>query len=175
MSTTSLYNKVYKDKTYNDRSDSKIKFVKDWIEENYLEDVLDVGCGRGHYLKETGATGLEPSNYVCENDLKRFHVINSDILGSETSHEWEGLYCMDVLEHISHEDIDMNLKKLAELAPKALYGIANHSDFYLGTELHLIQEDANWWYPLLKKYYKNVRLTYEPQRYFVFETERCSQ
>lgn len=172
MNTASLYDKAYQNKAYNDRSDYKINIVKTWVDEFNLRTLLDVGCGRGHYLKDfPQATGLEPSTYLCENDLKHLDVINSDIQSFATDRYWDGLYCMDVLEHISHDEIGAVLGKLYNLAPKALYGIANHSDMLDTIELHLIQEDANWWRKLLEKYYSKVKLTYEPLNYFVFECD----
>lgn len=167
---TELYNRAYQDPTYNPKEAMKIKWVREWVEEQDLKTVLDVGCGRGHYLKEiTFADGLEPSTYLCENELKDFNVINSDIQSLKTDKKWDGLYCMDVLEHIDPSEIEAVVEKLSKLAPKAMYGIANHSDPFNGVELHLIQEDVHWWRTLLSKYYKDVRLTYEPDRYFVLE------
>lgn len=172
MSTSSLYNRLYKNPSYNPKEDFKVQFVLDWIEQNGLKGLLDVGCGRGHYLVATGAMGLEPSDYLCKNDLSNFAVVNTTIQDFNTTRKWDGLYCMDVLEHISHNDINTCLERLRKLAPKALYGIANHPDCQAGVELHLIQENVGWWAEKLAKYYKNVRLTYEPLRYMVFE---CSQ
>ena len=173
MSTTSLYNKLYKDKSYNDKTPFKIEFVKTWAEINELKTLIDIGCGRCHYMKEIdNVTGLEPSTYACEHDLKGLDVINSDILGLNTGRTWDGLYCMDVLEHIPYEEIDDVLRVLSELAPKAIFGIANHSDVQDGVELHAIQQPAEWWSIMLRKHYNKVQLTYEPLRYFVFE---CSQ
>ena len=167
MNTTALYNTVFEDEKYNARVDYKVKIVLDWREDNNLSTLLDVGCGRGHYMRETGATGLEPSSLIAKR-LKG-DIINSDIQSLNTKRTWQGLYCMDVLEHISYDEIDKCLEKLAMLAPTALYGIANHSDVQAGVELHLIQEDAEWWLEKLQKHYKNVRLTYEPARYMVIE------
>ena len=167
MNTTVLYNTVFEDEKYNARVDYKVKIVLDWIAYNNLSTLLDVGCGRGHYIKETGATGLEPSSLIAEQ-LKG-DVINSDIQNLETDRTWEGLYCMDVLEHISYDEIDSCLEKLKTLAPTALYGIANHSDIQKGVELHLIQEEPDWWLEKLRRVYKNVKLTYEPARYMVIE------
>lgn len=169
----SVYDDLFaSDENYNLKSDYKMTMVETWIEQNGLKKILDVGCGRGHYLeflKRFDVTGLEPSKYLCDHDLKQHKVINSDILGFKTNKKWDGLYCMDVLEHISHAEIDATLEALSKLAPKALLGIANHSDIQNGVELHPIQENAEWWGHLLKKHYKVVNLTYEPPRYFVFE------
>lgn len=165
-----IYDRAFSDKHYSSKEPYKIKIVQDWAEDK--KRLLDVGCGRGYYLTEIKATGLEPSKYLCETDLQSFDVINSDILSLKTRRKWDGLYCMDVLEHIPHQEINKTIEALSKLAPEAIYGIANHSDIYDGVELHLIQEDSDWWESRLSKYYSKVELTYHPLRYFVFECSR---
>ena len=54
---------------YNGAIGYKLRIVLDWVKRNKFKEVLDVGSGRGHYLKlfsENGikATGLEPSKYI---------------------------------------------------------------------------------------------------------------
>lgn len=172
--TAKLYDKMFKDRFYGREEPYKQGIVLTWAQINDLKKLIDIGCGRGHYIKYLASngfsvTGLEPSDYLINNDLSLLQPIHSDILGLQTKRTWDGLYCMDVLEHISKKDIRKNLAKLVPLAPKALFGIANHSDIYLDHELHLIQEDAYWWQDLLDKYYKTVTLTYQPLRFMVFE------
>jgi SAM-dependent methyltransferase len=169
MSTTSLYNKIYKNPAYNDKDNTKIQIVHDWLDEGNYETILDIGCGRGHYIKALpfNIIGVEPSTILFKTDLTKITAINSDIMSYKGNAD--ALYCMDVLEHIAYQDIDDHLEKLLNMAPSALYGIANHSDIQEGVELHLIQEGAGWWLNKLGQYYKNVRLTYEPFRYMVIE------
>lgn len=168
-----IYDQIYAmDRYYNAKSPSKIKIVLDWVNKN--DSILDVGCGRGHYLKELckrglRVTGLEPSQYIC-NKLSSYPVINKGIMEVEGS--WDALYCMDVLEHIEPQEIDKVVAKLASLAPKALIGVANHSDKWRGTQLHLIREEADWWGSLLKKHYPKVKPLHELKNYYVFSCSR---
>ncbi len=152
----------------------KLNIVLEWVKKNGFGEVLDVGCGRGHYLKlfrenNIKATGLEPSKYITDN-LKDYKIINDDIVGfSEYSKSWEALICMDVLEHIEPDKIDENLKALSTLSKHALLGIANHSDIWHGVELHLIQQKPLWWKDKLTESFDEVNLIYESDRYFIFD------
>jgi SAM-dependent methyltransferase len=177
---SNIYDHLFADKKYSPKEPEKIKIVQEWLDRNSFEFVLDVGCGRGHYLKTlspgVNIAGLEPSKYLCDNQLKGLWIFNTDILGYD-GRKWDGLYAMDVLEHILPEEIDANLKKLAGLAPEALYGIANHPDYQpdeigQGIDIHLIQEPSIWWYNKLLKYYDEVQITKESDRFFIFEAHR---
>lgn len=163
------YDEIFKNPNYNPTEPDKIKIVQGWVARHKLKRVLDVGCGRGHYLKQTKADGLEPSKYLCENDLKGLPVTNCTILDFPGS-GYDGLYCMDVLEHLT--DINDNLNKLRSLAPRALYGIANHSDKWAGIELHLIQQPLSWWLFLLMEYYPKVEIIKGGERFFILECSR---
>lgn len=161
-----IYDKLYRAGSYNDKVDYKLIIVRDWLDCFKPKRVLDMGCGRGHYINFlTGykITGVEPSEFLCEE--------YGWTKGSILSHKgkYDALYCMDVLEHIEPSEIEKTLEALSKLSSHALLGIANHSDVLEGVELHLIQEDSKWWENLLKKYYKQVVKTYEPLNYFIFE------
>lgn len=161
---------------YNGAIGYKLRIVLDWVKRNKFKEVLDVGCGRGHYLKlfsENGikATGLEPSKYISDN-LKEFKIINDDILGfSEYSRKWEAIICMDVLEHIEPNKIEENIKALSVLSKHAILGIANHSDIWHGTQLHLIRQTLPWWIDKLSKYFVEINSLFKSDRFFIFEVQ----
>ena len=79
---------------------------------------------------------------------------------------------MDVLEHIESSKIEDTLKALSTLSDNALIGIANHSDVWRGTQLHLIQKDSIWWESLSSRYYESITRIYQSQRYFIFDARR---
>ena len=142
-----LYDRVFMNKKYSPFDKIKIAWVGDWLKKNQFKKILDVGCGRGHYLKafeEHKITGLEPSKYLCEGDLLHLPDILNGGLPYVTYRYWDALYCMDVLEHILPHQLNEAITSLSKLAPTALLGIANHSDVWHGVELHLIQEDEGW-------------------------------
>jgi len=164
-----IYDDLYTDETYNLPNTFRINKVYEWVK-NY-KSILDVGCGQGNYLKHMddkglNVSGIELSQEACSK-LKGYKVVNIDLLHYKG--KYDALYCMDVLEHIEPTEIDDNLKNLASIAPHALLGIANHSDVCRGVELHLIQENAEWWWELLSKYYKKVELSWIEDRFFAFE------
>lgn len=170
-----IYDKAFTDPEYSQFNPERYKVVRDWVQENDFDSVLDVGCGRGYYLSRLQdlrkhVIGLEPSTYLIENDLLGLPVIHADMLS--TTGEWEALYCMDVLEHISPHELNKTLEKLASFAQTGLLGIANHSDPWEGMELHLIRENAAWWRKKLLEYYSTVKLMQDLKRYFIFEVER---
>ena len=173
-----IYDEIFKsDPTYNAIVDYKLEIVLEWVKKNGFKSVLDVGCGRGHYLKRLSkngieVTGLEPSKYIADT-LKDFQVINDDILGlAKRGGKWEALICMDVLEHIKPAEIEETVKALALLSPRALLGIANHSDKWRGVQLHLIREGPPWWTSLLSKQYRSLKNIYTSERYFIYEAIR---
>jgi len=161
---------------YNGASRYKLRIVLDYVKRNKFNEVLDVGSGRGHYLKLLSvngikAIGLEPSKYICRN-LTEFKIVNDDILGfSRYSKKWKVLICMDVLEHITPSKIEENIKTLSVLSNHAILGIANHSEVWHGRQLHLIQEGQFWWKDKLSKYYAVVNLVFESDRFFIFEVQ----
>ena len=164
------YDDVFKQKEYNLLDKNRIKQVQDWLIKG--DSILDVGCGRGHYLRTLikagyAPVGIEPSQHVIKHDLKNLPVIHGAI--SDIEDYYDALYCMDVLEHIDPEEIDQNLAKLSRHADKALYGIANHSDIWDGVELHLIQQPAAWWFEKLQKYYSEVSIVEQGYRFNMFE------
>lgn len=168
-----IYDQIYEQHpSYNSRYDAKVAIVRKWAKAIQPNKVLDVGCGRGHYLKDLtkhgySVVGIEPSKYACDK-LEKYTVINTDILGAKPNN-YDALYCMDVLEHISHEELHTNLVALAKLAPRALIGVANHSDRWENVELHLIQENVDWWWNTLQNVYKDITLVKEYERFYVFD------
>ena len=172
----SIYDTIFAtDKNYNAAPIKyKLKIVLKWVKKNGFKNLLDVGCGRGHYLEllnknNVNITGLEPSKNSIDT-LKNYQVINDDILGQANKRrKWEALICMDVLEHIEPSKINETVGALASLANHALIGIANHSDVWRGTQLHPIQQDSSWWKALLSRYYDDPGIIYQSKRFFIFD------
>lgn len=141
------------------------EFVRRWAKP--YKKLLDVGCGKGNYikaLKEFDIDGLDPFS-----DTAKF---KQSILEFKPK-KYDAFYCLDVLEHLSKEELDANLKALKTFAPVGLLGIANHSDVWDGVELHLIQENSDWWIKTLSKHFE-VKLLQDGERYFLLEV-KCSQ
>lgn len=124
--------------------------------------ILDAGCGEGIHLKRLlkdgyDAFGIELSSVCCEKFLTGVPHDNADIISfAKKGKQFDGLICMDVLEHIPYEGIEETIESLSKLSKKAFIGIANHSDVLNGVELHLIQQNKDWWIAKLRKFYKHV-------------------
>ena len=146
--------------------------------------ILDAGCGQGIHLRrllENGvdAFGVEMSEVCCQKYLYDLPHENSDIcsFAAQSDQQFDGIVCFDVLEHIPVELINKTIESLATLAPSALLGLANHSDIQCGEELHLVQEDIEWWIRKLSPYYSAVYpiVTYFGGRFFCVEvSERAT-
>jgi hypothetical protein len=65
----------------------------------------------------------------------------------------------DCLEHIDYDDIDTAVSNLQSMAPIALVSVSNHSARSGGVQLHLIQQDGEWWKNLFSKHYDSVSYT----------------
>lgn len=179
--------KVY-DAVYTENNDYNFHYpAKDLIVDLYASHIngriLDAGCGQGGNLKRllsqgVDTFGVELSTVCCEKYLLELPHINSDIVtySNNTKDEFDGLICFDVLEHISEEDLDENLHALSSLSPSALLGIANHSDIQCGEELHLIQENAEWWVNRLKQHYKTAVsiISFLDDAFFVIEVSNLN-
>lgn len=172
-----IYDKLYKGR-YNRKSNSYNKFVVGFADK-IGGKILDAGCGRGHatrLLMDAGheVLGIELSDVCCEKYLGEIPHECSDIITYCNDHadEFSGVVCMGVLEHILYEEIDATLQALSKAAPKALFAIANHSDTQAGAQLHIIQEDQNWWEEKILKSYDGCNLIKASKNLYIFECAR---
>lgn len=156
------YNTIYKNRPmYNQPDKAKLDIVRELIGSKPVGKVLDVGCGRGHYLKQFvdmgfESLGIEPSIECSTRYLKGLPHAVVDFLSFEDDNKYDIVFCADVLEHIKSEEIDPFIQKLSEKGDYAIIGIANHPDIQEGIELHLIQEPWPWWENKLKNYYSKL-------------------
>jgi len=189
MSLNKIYDSVYENISgYDTAYTNKLTAVKNTLPLDKNTSILDIGCGKGHYtryLKDLGYNniqGVEFSQYCCENYLKDLTVINEDWLelGPTLDNDaFDLAICMDVLEHIEPLNIRDFIKNIQRTCVDGIFGIANHSDFLDGNELHLIQEGIVWWGNLLCEYYSKVELIFEAfpnssgdPKFFMFMVDR---
>jgi SAM-dependent methyltransferase len=173
-----LYNWIYRRfKNYNEPATDKLPFVIDWA--NSLKDcrILDCGCGKGFYLnklKKIGKSmfGIEISKVCCEGYLTEVDHLNSNIILGvahllANNQKFDGVLCMDVLEHIPSQDLKETVEAMSNIAPSALYGIANHPDVFEGIELHETKQPAEYWENLLSQFYTTVKTNKLSDRFFL--------
>lgn len=113
-----------------------------------------------------------PNVKITSVDLDNFHnldIINDfkycDITSNEDRNKllnkkYDCLINLDFLEHIEKKYIDDIIKLFSDLSSYCIIAVANHSDIFDGVELHLIQENNNWWKSKIEQqfnitYYKN--------------------
>lgn len=167
MNNKELYNEIYtKNKAYNHNVMYKYVEVSKFtnkIRQNIANPkVLDAGCGEGWNISKLleekfDVFGIEISDICCAEHLQNLPHKCTDIISySKENIKYDALICFDVLEHISYNDIDETINALSIMAPKALLGVANHSDIQFGHELHLIQQQIPYWENKFKNYYQEV-------------------
>ena len=172
-----VYDKTYRNvENYNFFDKMKNVFVDAYAA--FVDgELLDAGCGEGIHLKRLLAKGhsvfgVELSTVCCERYLQGVAHKNTDLVSyAAEGHQYAGILCMDVLEHIPPQAIEAAVAALAGMAPSVFLGIANHSDVIQGVELHLIRENAEWWKKLLQKYFQQVDFvdSFHDDRFFLLQ------
>jgi len=158
-----IYESSFNDTNYNKHPDEEYRFqlVKNFIIENEIKSVLDVGSGRGNVIKIIKE--LDPSIEITSCDLKKFHeydceflelnLCDKNSLSKIENKNYDLLVCLDVLEHVQKDCVDDIFKTFNKISKFSILTIANHSDIHNGVELHLIQENMNYWEPKIQKYF----------------------
>lgn len=179
-----IYDNVYDQiDNYDKMYRYKINLIDDQFKSFSKEiKILDIGCGKGHYIKHlmkqgyTNILGIEFSSACSKKFLQNIPHLNVDFLEHCTkisNKDYDVCLCMDVLEHIPYERIEFMIDNISRIGKLAILGVANHSDVLMGEELHLIQEDADWWTNLLRKKFKSVKKSFEDEtgKFFLFVCE----
>jgi 2-polyprenyl-3-methyl-5-hydroxy-6-metoxy-1,4-benzoquinol methylase len=160
MNYKKVYNKVFKDfKNYNSNTSLSYHVAKIALDQKKLEckSISDIGSGKGNLINEI----LKDKNYInlkinsydldcfLEASLKQKVNFNKIDLSNNKSLQnleySDFLFCLDVLEHIEKKYIDLILGHFAKKSKYSFFTIANHSDVFGGVELHLIQENKEYW------------------------------
>jgi 2-polyprenyl-3-methyl-5-hydroxy-6-metoxy-1,4-benzoquinol methylase len=165
MVSADTYNNLYSHSNYNDPAltdnDTKWLVIKTLLPSTF-NTAVDLGCGRGFYLKKLlelgkSSIGVEFSESCCKKYLSRLpHVCESVTSFCNTKKEYDLAICIDVLEHIPEDQIDETLKSIKAISKCAIFGIANHSDILDGIEVHLIQENKDWWVSKISEHYRQI-------------------
>lgn len=162
ISYKEIYENCFKSDCYNSHPDEEYRFqlVKNYVIENQTKSVIDIGSGRGNIIKilQDLHMGIE----VVSTDLVKFHTFDCEFRGlnlcEPTTYikdkKFELLVCLDVLEHIEKECVENAFSFFSTISSNLILSIANHSDIKDGVELHLIQEDINYWKPIIEKFFQ---------------------
>lgn len=127
--------------------------------------VLDVGCGRGESIgigSKLGiqVTGAEVVPKLCADSSVTLVPGAHDLPFKDNS--FDALSCLDVLEHIPEQDVDLVFKELARVAPGAVIGISRRESAWRRDEkpfvLHITVKSEQWWMEKLAKAFRHVAL-----------------
>jgi 2-polyprenyl-3-methyl-5-hydroxy-6-metoxy-1,4-benzoquinol methylase len=158
-----IYENSFNDINYNKHPDEEYRFqlVKNFVIENNITSVLDVGSGRGNVIKILKETNQDIKITSC--DLKKFHnydcefkelnLCDKNSLINLENKNYDLIVCLDVLEHVQKECVEDIFKTFNKISDFTILTIANHSDKHNGVELHIIQENMSYWKPIIEKYF----------------------
>jgi 2-polyprenyl-3-methyl-5-hydroxy-6-metoxy-1,4-benzoquinol methylase len=158
-----IYENSFNDTNYNKHEDEEYRFqtVKNFVIENNITSVLDVGSGRGNVIKILNE--VDSNIKITSCDLKKFHNYNCEFLELDLcdknslsnleNKNYDLIVCLDVLEHVQKECVEDIFKTLSKISNFTILTIANHSDIHNGVELHLIRENMSYWEPIIQKYF----------------------
>lgn len=133
------------------------------------ERILEFGAGNGQlaaYMEMQGneVTAIEVSQVAFEK-IPVVRKFNGDCL---TLAQLEGVYdrfvSIDVLEHLTENDIRIVVREAARLARLILVSVSTRPSGLLGPQgenLHLTIRTVEWWLELFSKYFKIEILPFE--------------
>lgn len=163
MDYKQTYEKSFQTPNYNLHSDEEFRFqyVMKFINTNKIGSVIDISSGRGNLINMIKS--FDPKVQITSTDLKKFHnydipffevnLCDTNTFKNITPSKFDLLTCLDVLEHIEKGCVEDVIRTFSELSRYSVLTIANHSDVLNGVELHLIQENLNYWGPIIEKYF----------------------
>lgn len=162
-----VYTDLFSNNTYNVHPDDEIRYKisLEYLDKYYQkgDSIIDISSGRGTLIKLLLNCNY-PNNLITSTDLQKFHnydvnFIQLDLNEKEnidllSNNQYKFLFALDCLEHLKKENIENAILFLAKISYHSVFTIANHEEIIEGNELHLIQENINFWEDLINKYYK---------------------
>ena len=160
-----LYNSLFKNPNYNKHSTKTLryKYGLDFLKFNHSNsNIIDVGSGRGTFLELI----IEriPNIKITSADLEKFHQLNVDFIKIDLNKEitlktkYDVLTCLDVIEHLKKESLNQVFDFFKRHSKYSFISIANHPDIQNGKDVHLIQENLNYWIPCLEQHFNIKKL-----------------
>lgn len=138
---------------------------KEWNDYFYPKDVLDIGCGLGHYGKawsmiydDLEYVGIDKSEWAIKNTpYKELKILQQNITKGIPlpDSNYDLVLCIDVLEHLNYKELDFVLNYLPKLGKNFIFSIPFLGDPNLELDkTHLIKESKEWWVKILSNYFK---------------------
>ena len=144
------------------------RLIKNIIQKNKIESMLDYGCGKGFYY-----TNPSNINEIEIEPLKDYWGIDVDLYDPcfeknsflDEGKKYDLVISIDVLEHIPSKDIEWVLEKIISKANKYVFiNLACYPAVALlpnGENAHINVKTPKWWYEKilnLKKKYLKIKI-----------------
>jgi glycosyltransferase involved in cell wall biosynthesis len=163
------------DMFYHSRYQLELKnaiMVKQWNDYFKPFSLLDLGCGRGCYLYFwdwfsntsigegiTDIKGIELSQWAVDNAFCE-NIVQGDISIEENikcewiqENKWDLITAIDVLEHLTDEQLDKTLKNMVKYGKRFLFSIPFEGDPNLiADNTHKQFHDRGWWVKKIESY-----------------------
>jgi hypothetical protein len=164
-----LYSKEYKEilqsihakEEWGGGAANKIKYFKEFYENNNCKDLLDYGCGNGSLYKKIKEENLGWKVYEYDPGIPE---------KSGKPKPADFVTCIDVLEHVEPEHLDNVLKHIRSLTKVGAWFCVCKVPAYLilpdGRNAHLIVEDEIWWKDKLNQYFNFENLAYNTSAHY---------
>ena len=139
------------------------KLIKQIIEKNKINTMLDYGCGKGFFYKNP----IKQNGLNLQN-LKKFWNINIDLYDPcyeensilNENKNYDLIICIDVLEHIPSADIDWVLKKIITKSKKYVFiNVACYPAIALlpnGENAHININTPEWWHEKILSFKEKI-------------------
>lgn len=162
MDYKTVYGDLFNTEKYSRHNESEFRYqlVLDYLRNNEVETMVDISSGRGVMLEMIKKEF--PNIKIISTDLKKFHEVEVDgfyevdLSKKETlfsvDKKYDLLTCLDVLEHLDKSFISSVFEWFSEISKNQILTIANHSEIQNGIEIHTIQEDMNYWRPIVTEF-----------------------
>jgi glycosyltransferase involved in cell wall biosynthesis len=147
--------------------------VKQWYDYFNPQNVLDLGAGRGpylyfwHWFLPDEAEGIELSNWAVENSLT-YGVFQGDICDENEYYMADLITAIDVLEHLSDEQLDKTLKNMIKHGKRFLFSVPVKGDpNLLNDKTHKQFKTRDEWIKFWESY--GLKITMPPENWLFRE------
>lgn len=160
--------------------------VRQWQEYFKPNSVLDLGCGKGPYLYfwkwfTDEVRGIELSEWAVKNafteGIKHGNVNNcklyENLIKTDYGHNnnflsYELITAIDILEHLSDEDLDKTLRNMSDNGYKFLFSIPFIGDpNLLADKTHVQHKTKEEWIKLIESY--GIKIVPTPEHFYYKE------
>jgi SAM-dependent methyltransferase len=137
-----------------------IKLFDKWIAGN----IVDLGCGRGLYVKELINFGY---NVIGIDFINFKEMLKKDITKPLNLSLFDVSICLDVFEHLTDIEVIQVLKNMQTTKRQVIH-VNNKPCKLIGKNLHINIKSFEEWYLLINKYLKICKSPYNHEIKSIF-------